>query len=56
MEYLGWGLLALIVIIPLWGVALYNKLVNLRTRLKMPGARSTYSSSAGMTLFPTWSK
>ena len=34
MEYLGWGLLALIVIIPLWGVALYNKLVNLKNQVK----------------------
>ena len=34
MEYIGWGLLALIVIIPLWGVALYNKLVNLRNQVK----------------------
>ena len=33
MEYLGWGLLALIVIIPLWGVALYNKLVNLKNQV-----------------------
>ncbi|MGB5261488.1 MAG: LemA family protein [Gammaproteobacteria bacterium] len=34
MEYIGWGLLALIVIIPLWGVALYNKLVNLRNQVQ----------------------
>ena len=34
MEYLGWGLLALIVIIPLWGVLLYNKLVNLKNQVK----------------------
>ena len=34
MEYLGWGLLALIVIIPVWGVALYNKLVNLKNQVK----------------------
>jgi len=34
MEYLGWGLLALIVIIPLWGVALYNRLVNLKNQVK----------------------
>ena len=34
MEYLGWGLLALIVIIPLWGVLLYNKLINLKNQVK----------------------
>ena len=34
MEYLGWGLLALIVIIPLWGVMLYNNLVNLKNQVK----------------------
>jgi len=34
MEYIGWGLLALIVIIPVWGVALYNKLVNLKNQVK----------------------
>ena len=34
MEYIGWGLLALIVIIPLWGVVLYNKLVNLKNQVK----------------------
>ena len=34
MEYIGWGLLALIVIIPVWGVALYNRLVNLKNQVK----------------------
>jgi LemA protein len=34
MEYIGWGLLALIVIIPLWGVGLYNKLVNLKNQVQ----------------------
>lgn len=33
MEYIGWGLLALIVIIPLWGVMLYNNLVNLKNQV-----------------------
>lgn len=33
MEYIGWGILALIVIIPLWGVALYNNLVNLKNQV-----------------------
>ncbi len=34
MEIIGWGLLALIVIIPLWGVLLYNNLVNLKNQVK----------------------
>jgi len=34
MEIFGWVILALIVAIPLWGVALYNRLVGLRNQVK----------------------
>jgi LemA protein len=34
MEYIGWGLIALIVIIPLLGIALYNKLVNFKNQVR----------------------
>ncbi len=34
MEIFGWVIVALIVIIPLWGIALYNRLVGLRNQVK----------------------
>ena len=34
MEIFGWVIVAIIVGIPLWGVALYNRLVNLRNQVK----------------------
>jgi len=34
MEIFGWVIVALIVAIPLWGVSLYNRLVNLRNQVK----------------------
>jgi len=34
MEIFGWVIVALIVGIPLWGVALYNRLVGLRNQVK----------------------
>jgi LemA protein len=34
MEFLGWVVVALIVIIPLWGVLLFNHLVGLRNQVK----------------------
>jgi LemA protein len=34
MEIFGWLIVALIVAIPLWGVALYNRLVGLRNQVK----------------------
>ncbi|MDX2457522.1 MAG: LemA family protein [Gammaproteobacteria bacterium] len=34
MEIFGWVIVALIVGIPLWGVLLYNRLVNLRNQVK----------------------
>src|SRR5210317_2121599 len=34
MEIFGWVIVALVVGIPLWGVAMYNRLVNLRNQVK----------------------
>ena len=34
MEIFGWVIVALIVGIPLWGIMLYNRLVNLRNQVK----------------------
>ncbi len=34
MEIFGWIVVALIVALPLWGIALYNRLVNLRNQVK----------------------
>ncbi|MGB5306758.1 MAG: LemA family protein, partial [Gammaproteobacteria bacterium] len=34
MEIFGWVIVAIIVGVPLWGVALYNRLVNLRNQVK----------------------
>ena len=34
MEIFGWVIVALIVAIPLWGVALYNRLVGLRNQVR----------------------
>jgi LemA protein len=34
MEILGWVVVALIIGVPLWGVALYNRLVGLRNQVK----------------------
>jgi LemA protein len=34
MEIVGWVIVALIIGIPLWGVILYNRLVNLRNQVK----------------------
>jgi LemA protein len=34
MELLGWVVVALIVIVPLWGVLLFNRLVGLRNQVK----------------------
>jgi LemA protein len=34
MEIFGWVIVALIIGIPLWGVALYNRLVNLKNQVK----------------------
>jgi len=33
MENIGWVIVALIVVVPLWGVLLYNKLVNLKNQV-----------------------
>lgn len=33
MENIGWVILAVLVAIPLWGVALYNRLVNLKNQV-----------------------
>ena len=34
MEIFGWGVVAIIVGIPLWGILLYNQLVGLRNQVK----------------------
>ncbi|MGD8311591.1 MAG: LemA family protein [Gammaproteobacteria bacterium] len=34
MEILGWAVVAIIIGVPLWGVALYNRLVGLRNQVK----------------------
>jgi len=34
MEIFGWVVVAIIIGVPLWGVALYNRLVNLRNQVK----------------------
>ena len=49
-------ILAVIVVLVLWVIAIYNGLVSMRQRVNQAFADIAVQLNSGMTSFPTWSR